>query len=333
VTTTERGEPAPGGSDARFRRFEIPLAAWFPLAILAGMFFVPVGGVILGAIAWPFAPAPLVRLAHRRGIGSAAAAAALSGAILALVLGPAEGWAAAAGAGLVVAFSIGLPAASAARVRAGTDPSRAFLALAATGFLVFSGCMLVLPLLFGSTSVSKSLRSALDVNIPAAIESYRRANMDAATLEQMQRALVQARDLTVRYWPGLLGAYWILSSAVGYYAGAWSARPAPSAEAARFENLRLPAPVAGLFVASGAAFALLPTEARGLAGDVLIALAALYFVAGLSIICHFARRWFQTRALRIGLYVLVSYFPMSLGVALLGLFDWYFQFRRRGEKG
>jgi hypothetical protein len=28
----------------------------------------------------------------------------------------------------------------------------------------------------------------------------------------------------------------------------------------------------------------------------------------------------------------VAYFPMNLGVALLGLFDWYANFRRRGEK-
>jgi hypothetical protein len=75
---------------------------------------------------------------------------------------------------------------------------------------------------------------------------------------------------------------------------------------------------------------LLQGSARRIAGSVLLPLAALYFVAGLSIICHFARKWFRFWLLRVGLYTLVAYFPMNVGVALLGLFDWYVDFRRRG---
>jgi hypothetical protein len=131
---------------------------------------------------------------------------------------------------------------------------------------------------------------------------------------------------------GLVGGFWILGSSVTYYAGARSARPAPSAERMRFEALSLPALLAPVFVAAGAVFALASGAARQAAGDVLIPLVALYFVAGLSIICHFARKWFRVRILRVGLYALVVYFPMNVGVTLLGLFDWYAGFRRRGEK-
>ena len=38
----------------------------------------------------------------------------------------------------------------------------------------------------------------------------------------------------------------------------------------------------------------------GSAGNLLLPLLALYFVAGLSIICHFVRRWFRARILRVG---------------------------------
>ena len=72
-----------------------------------------------------------------------------------------------------------------------------------------------------------------------------------------------------------------------------------------------------------------PTE---IAGNALIPLAALYFLAGLSIICHFARKWFRAKILRVGLYGLALYFPINIGVGLLGLFDWYVDFRHRGEK-
>ncbi|MBC8646391.1 MAG: hypothetical protein H7X85_04465 [Thermoanaerobaculia bacterium] len=72
--------------------------------------------------------------------------------------------------------------------------------------------------------------------------------------------------------------------------------------------------------------------AREVAGSLLLPLTALFFLVGLSIICHFARKWFRVKILRIGLYALLVYFfPMNLGVALLGLFDWYADFRRRGE--
>ena len=76
----------------------------------------------------------------------------------------------------------------------------------------------------------------------------------------------------------------------------------------------------------------LPGPARRSRGTSCCRCSALYFVAGLSIICHFARKWFRARILRVGLYALVAYFPMNVGVALLGLFDWYVDFRRRGEE-
>ena len=111
------------------------------------------------------------------------------------------------------------------------------------------------------------------------------------------------------------------------------ARPGPTADVARFEALRVPASGVALFVASGAAFGLLPGAARRIAGNILLPLLALFFVAGLSIICHFLRRWLRTRILRAGLYALAAYFPINVGVALLGLFDWYVDFRRRGGEG
>jgi hypothetical protein len=184
----------------------------------------------------------------------------------------------------------------------------------------------------GHPPVGAELRAAFDAMMPAAVESYRRSQADAATIERVRSTLLAARELAATYWAGLAGACWILASAVAFYAGARSARPSPSAEAVRFEQLRLPPGLAFCFVASGAGFALAPAPARIVAGDLLIALAALYFVAGLSIICHFARRWFRFWLARVGLYFLALYFPMSLAVALLGLFDWYVNFRRRGEK-
>jgi hypothetical protein len=156
--------------------------------------------------------------------------------------------------------------------------------------------------------------------------------MDASAVARVRSTLHAAREFTLLYLPGLVATFWVVGAALGFYAGSRSARPAPTAEATRYERLRLPAAAVFLFVAAGAGFALLPEPARRLAGNVLLPLAALFFVAGLSIICHFARKWFRVGILRAGLYALVAYFPINVIVALLGLFDWYVDFRGRGEK-
>jgi hypothetical protein len=319
--------PAEEGS-AALARLEIPIAAG-----ISALFFTAFLSMrLVGGFFYPLAGVSLVRLTHRRGAASGLLAATLAGVIV-FAVGLVSGSAGAAVALGAQAFAASaLPVAAAARVRRGTDPSRAYLGLCIVGALLSTGLLLALPLL-GEPPLTASLRVFLDANIPAAMESWKRSGMDAATLEQMRRAADQAREIVVRYWPGLLGLAWALSSAVTFYLGAWAGRPAPSAEATRFESLRIPAGGAMLFVASGAAFALFPGPPRTVSGAVLVLLAALYFLAGLSIICHFARRWFRARILRVGIYVLAAYFPMSLGVALLGLFDWYVNFRRRGEKG
>ena len=91
------------------------------------------------------------------------------------------------------------------------------------------------------------------------------------------------------------------AAAVAFYAGARAARPAPSAERRRGSRaLRVPAGVRGALRRGGRGLRAPAGRGRTVAGDVLLALAALYFVAGLSIICHFARRWFRAWFLRFG---------------------------------
>jgi hypothetical protein len=303
---------------------EIGLAAVFS-AVAFGLFLaLP----LVGSIGLPFAGVPIVRLAHRRGGVAAFLAAALAGAVVAAVAlasGDVGGWAR-GGFASGVAF---LPALFATIVRKGVDPSRAYLALCAAGSLLLAGLFLGGAAAAGRP-VGDEIAREFDRMIPAAMESYSRSGMDAETVARVRATLQAAREFSRSYWAGLLGLLWVVSAWISFYAGARGARPAPSAEATRFEALRVPAVVAPLFVASGAGSVLLRPDLRPLAGSVLLPLFALYFVAGLSIICHFARRWFRVRLLRVGLYTLVAYFPMNVGVALLGLFDWYVDFRRRG---
>ena len=319
------GAPAAAGQTDRLERLGVALAA-VASALLAVLFLsLPV----LGPLGLPLVGVPPVRLAHRAGLGSALIASALAALMLAAASSLSGGAREIASPLVLVGLLAGLPAFFSGLVRGGADPSREYLALAISGCVLLAGILMVPPAL-GSPAAGDGVRSAFDAAIPGLLAQYSKANADVETVAKFRAFLEGARDFSVRYWLGLVCSFWVLASAVTFYAGAWSARPAPSAVRTRFEDLVLPAWLVPLFVAAGATTPLASGAARQAAGDVLIPLSALYFVAGLSIICHFARRWFRARILRIGLYSLMIYPGLSVGVALLGLFDWYASFRRRG---
>lgn len=282
----------------------------------------------MGALGLPLAAVPVVRLTHRRGLWQGLLASALGTGVI-FALGAAAGPRAFALATLALGVTA-LPTFFAAAARSGVDPSRAYLALCLTGCALVGG-LATLRLASGDRSVEVEIQQAFDRMIPPALESYSRSSKDPEAIERVRSTLAAARQMALRFWAGILAAFWVLGAAVSFYAGARAARPAPSAEEARFEKLRVQAFAAALFVLAGAGTALFSGSARNAAGNVLLPLSALYFVAGLSIICHFARRWFRVRILRFALYLLVVYFPMNVAVMLLGLFDWYADFRRRGQ--
>jgi hypothetical protein len=322
--------PTDAGTEAPPRamgRFEIPLAALLAAACFSAVFLVP----IVGALGVPMAAVPLVRLAHRRGFRMALLGCAMT---IAIVFG--LGWATGgAGESIALALLAGavtmIPTAGVGFLRAGADPSRCYLGICIAGCALLAAAFAAAAGGPGS-SVSGEVAAAFDRVTPSVIESYTRSGADAQTLAGVRAALRGARELARQYLWGIFGALWVLGSAFAFYGGAASARPNATADAARFEQLRVPAAAAGLFVACGAAFGLLQGEGRRSAGNLLLPLLALFFVAGLSIICHFFRKWFRAWILRAILYILLAvYFPINAGVALLGLFDWYVDFRRRGE--
>ncbi len=307
-------------------RFEAPLAAFVAAAAFSAVFVVP----LFGVVGLPLASVPLVRLAHRQGLVAALAACALA---CALLFG--LGWALGGlGAGVTLAF-VGagvttLPPASVGFLRAGVEPSRCYLGLCLAG-CAFLAAAFAAAMSGPGPSLTAEVASSFDRLIPAAMDSYARSGANAETVARLRSTFEAARDFAQYCLWGIMAVLWVFGAAVAFYLGARLSRPGATADATRFESLRVPAAAAGFFVAAGAAFGLLEGGARRVAANLLLPLLALYFVAGLSIICHFFRRWFRARILRIGLYALAAYFPINIGVALLGLFDWYVDFRRRGE--
>ena len=286
---------------------------------------------IIGMATLPFLAVPPVRLAFRRG-GVAGVAAALIATGVLLGLGLATGGSSDAVAfALFAAVMTGLPALFASFVSKGQNPSLVYLSLCAAGFFVLAAVLALRPAAGGRT-MPQEISAAFDQMTPSAVASYNRGGMDAESVEKLKSLLASTRDFASKFWIGLVGVMWVLSAGIGFYTGARLGRPSPPAEDARFDRFAVPPLVVVLFVAAGAGAVLAPEPARRIAGNALLPLSALYFLAGLSIICHFARKWFRARILRVGLYGLALYFPINVGVGLLGLFDWYVDFRHRGEK-
>ncbi len=325
-------DPVPSSGTERSPRPVGPvreiLVAVFVTTLLLGAFL---AFPIVGALALPFLAVPAVRLTHRRGGGAGMSAALLSSSLL-LGMALASGSAGeAAGVAIFAAIATGLPALSAAGVRRGADSSRAYLGLCLAGFTLITAGLALRPYA-GGRSMRQEIAATFEEMTPAAVQSYTRGGMEPEAVAKLKVTLAAARDFAAKFWIGLVGVSWVLASAIGFYTGARLARPEPSAEAVRFEALSVPPAVVALFVAAGAGAVLAPPPAREAAGIALLPLSALYFLAGLSIICHFARKWFRARVLRVGLYGLALYFPINVGVGLLGLFDWYADFRHRGQK-
>jgi hypothetical protein len=307
-------------------RYELPLAALAAAAAFSAVLLVP----FVGVIGVPLAAVPPVRLAHRQGLVAGMAACGLAAAILFGLGWAAEGIGTGLGLAFIAAGVTALPTASVGFLRAGSDPSRCYLGLC------IAGCVLLAAAGAASAggagaSVSTEVSATFDRLIPATLESYKHSGADAEAVARMRQTFEAARDFTRECLWGMLAALWVLGQAVAFYLGARMARPGATADAARFETLRIPPLGAALFVGAGAAFALLSGVGKQISANILLPLVALYFAAGLSIICHFFRRWFRVRILRVGLYALAAYVPLNVLVALLGLFDWYVDFRRRGE--
>jgi hypothetical protein len=295
-------------------------AAGLSAFLFWGLRFLP----FLGIAIVPAAALPLVRFGTRRGARMAAAAAAGAGLIAAaigysFVRSPAEAGGETA-ALLATAGACGIAAGLARNRR----PSRVFLGLCVYGAVAGAA-------LWASTpSMDREAGVRFDGMVQQWMASARQSGADAATLRNWQASAELVRDAVVRYAEGLIGALWVLVAAVAFYLGRRFAVRAP--EDGGFARLRLPPALAGLFVLSGAAAALFRDVPRRVALDVLAPVLALYFVSGLSIIAYFARRWFRTGVLRAAVYVMASWFPFSAGTAVLGLFDWYFDFREKAEQ-
>jgi Predicted membrane protein (DUF2232) len=316
---------ASGSGEAPGRKWgEAASAALLALLMLLLYHGVP----FLGALGLPLAGAALGRLAWRRGWAPPLAALVPGLALVALVPIPMVSSPLAVALRIFEVAVLALPAAAILLARR-VGTSAAFSGLVAAGLALLLGAIPLINAASGHQIGADASAFLIEVQ-QAAVSMYRQAGVNARAIRQFVDEFDLIRDVVQRGFFGIVGSLWIFGAAVAYYVGL---RPAArSGQAEGFEHYRSPALTAAIFVVAGAGAVFAPVAMRPAFQNGLAVVASLYFLVGLSIICYFARRWLRVWLWRASIYLLAGWTPINAAVALLGVFDWYFDFRKRADE-
>lgn len=265
-------------------------------------------------------PFPLAVLRLRGTLGNAVLATAMAAALMGALIAPGLGilLATVAAPGLVLADAM----ARGRGMRRGTVWS-----------MVFAAFELGLALLFAPSRMAALALAPWDeVRSATFIEGLRTAGLPAEQVQWwLDRATLLHGVLEVVY-PAfflIMGAALALGHALllRFYL---SRRDPGWLERGEYESVRLPLGLSVLFVACGAA--VLSPPLRPLAYNVLLVLGFLYVVQGVAVVSFYAVRLAAPPLLRGAVLLLVLVNPWAPQVlALVGLFDLWFDFRKWAE--
>lgn len=178
-------------------------------------------------------------------------------------------------------------------------------------------------------------RVAWQQELDTFMAASRQAGMDSESLKELRAALVQTGRLVWRLAPGILCA----GSLVLAWANLLMARtlvrrlkpqePPPEP----LNRWQAPERLVWLLIAAGAVTWIAEGWLSWAGLNALLPLAVIYFFQGMAVVAFWLEKKNAPRMLRAGLYALVAVEVfLALLVALAGLFDLWFNFRRLGSK-
>ncbi|MGE5126766.1 MAG: DUF2232 domain-containing protein, partial [Betaproteobacteria bacterium] len=184
----------------------------------------------------------------------------------------------------------------------------------------------------GDTMAQRSLAPFDHLRSEAFLSELRSSGVPAESITEFTEQVATARDAIAVVFP----AVWIIGAAVLVIANAallrlYLLRRDPGwLEDGEFERVRFPLALVAAFILSGAAVAV--PVARPAAYNVLLVVAFFFALQGLAVVAFYARRLAAPPLLRAAVLVLVLANPWAPQIlALLGLFDNWFDFRRWAE--
>jgi hypothetical protein len=299
-------EPRPGG----------PVAAGLLAAALVGASaFVP----LLAPLAL-VAPLPLALQRLRGGLAGALLATALAGAMVATIGPPAA-----------VTFVLGLAPAG---LLLGESLARGRGLLRGCGwaFALLVSEIAAALVLAGSAMAERFTGPLERLTAEPFLAELRAGGLPPERVSEFVDQVSSLRDVLAVVYP----AAWIIGAGVLVAVNAallrfYLARRDPGwLEDGEFERVHWPLGLVAAFILSGAAVAL--PLARPVAYNVLLVVAFFFLLQGLAVVAFYARRLAGPPLLRLAILFLVLANPWAPQIlALLGLFDNWFDFRRWAE--
>ena len=266
-------------------------------------------------------PLPLAVQRLRHGAAAAWLATALAVAIVAA--------AASAGASATFLLTLALPG---LLLGESVARGRGLLRGCAWAFALLVAEIAIALFFAGDAMARQSLAPFDHLRSEAFLSELRSSGVPAETIAEFTEQVATARDAIAVVFP----AVWIIGAAVLVIANAallrlYLLRRDPGwLEDGEFERVRFPLALVAAFILSGAAVAV--PLARPAAYNVLLVVAFFFALQGLAVVAFYARRLAAPPLLRAAVLVLVLANPWAPQIlALLGLFDNWFDFRRWAE--
>ncbi len=213
-------------------------------------------------------------------------------------------------------------------LRRGEGSSRS-IAGAVAGVTILAIIAAALYVVGSGVDLNGVVRSGISASIAQTSALYQKGGFSPEELSAVQEALKQSGILVGTIYPALLLLLMVAVAGVNLSLLRKNAgRLLRPPELGSFCSYRTPEPLVWLVIASG--FCLLldhPLLFQG-ALNILIVTLGLYFIQGLAIIATFFGRFAVSPLMRGIFYVLLFLQPyLAIGVALLGLFDLWLNFR------
>ena len=294
-------------------------AAAFSLGLFAAPWLVP----IVGAFVTIWAPAPLVALYRLQGSrsGRLALMMALGGAIL--IVGNLVG---------SVAWLIYLAYAAAALI---LGEAYVWDQSDERGIAIAAGASwgTVLAITWGSGLMESGGQAWLDYwtrQTGAVVRAYQDSGLSPESLEDVRYTLRLAGQLIAHLAIGILACGALL---VAWANQLLARRISPPEQRPALNTWRAPDRLVWVLIAAGAMMALLEGFWFWTGANLVIVLSLIYFFQGIAVLAFWLKKKNTPRLLRVGIYLLVAVeIFLALLVALMGLFDLWFNFRRLGKE-
>ncbi len=294
-------------------------AAAFSVGLFAAPWLVPV----VGTFASIWAPAPVVALYRRQGsrAGRLALMLALAGAVL-IVGNTVSGVAAL----IYLVFAAAALILGEAHAYGQSDQSG--IALAAG---VSWGAVLAITWGSGLMDGSGQVWLAYWANQTAAVvQAYKESGLSPERLEDVRFTLYVAGQLIAHLAVGIL--------ACGALIMAWAnqllvRRFSPAEQREALNTWRAPDRLVWVLIGAGALMVLVDGFWFWAGANLVMVLSLVYFFQGIAVLAFWLKKKNTPRLLRVGIYLLVAVeIFLAVLVALMGLFDLWFNFRRLGKE-